>query len=243
MDIDLSVQNAIITGGGKGYGQGIAEALKKHGAHVWIIGRDEEALRSTSSKLGVHYMRVDVTKPEDWDRLIESVLQKEGKIDILVNNAGAGVHIAPIEEQSDSEILSSLSVNLGSVILGCKRVVPHMKRQRSGNIINISSVCARQAWPGWSVYSAAKAGLVQFSNCLYTELRDWCIKVTSVIPSWGNTGFLKAAHLKEFDSETRIKSIQPIELGELIATICALPAHLGIQDVTLWPLVQRVEPL
>ena len=243
MDIDLSLQNAIVTGGGKGYGQGIAEALKNYGAQVWITGRDEEALKSASSRLGVRYMRADVTKPEDWDRLIESVLQKEGKIDILVNNAGAGVHIAPLQEQSDSEILSSLSVNLNGVILGCRRVVPHMKKLRSGCIVNISSVCARQAWPGWSVYSAAKAGIVQFSNCLYTELREWGIRVTSVIPSWGNAGFSKAAHLAEFDSETNARSIQPNELGELVASICALPAHLEIQDVTIWPLVQKVEPL
>jgi len=243
MSIDLSSSTAIITGGGKGYGFGIAEALKKKGASIWITGRDEKALEDVAGRIKVQHMKADVTEAGDWDHLIQSVMKKDGRIDILVNNAGAGIHIAPLEEQSDEEIEQSISVNLTGVLIGCKRVAPIMKQQRSGTIINISSVCARQAWPGWSVYSAAKSGIVQFSKCLYTELREWGIRVTTVIPSWGNTGFLKAANLKEFDPETSAKSIQPIELGKLVVTICGLPAHLEIEDMTLWPLIQKIEPL
>jgi NADP-dependent 3-hydroxy acid dehydrogenase YdfG len=243
MDIDLSGSTAIVTGGSRGYGAGIAEALKNKGVSVWITGRDEIALRKTADKIGVFYHRANVTDASDWDSLIRTVIDKEKRIDILVNNAGAGINISPLDQQKDGEIESSIAVNLTGVILGCRRVISHMKNQKSGTIINISSVCANQAWPGWSVYSAAKAGVVQFSNCLYTELRDHGIRVTSVIPSWGATRFLKAAHLKDFDPETRSKAIKPIELGDLIATICSLPPHLEIQDVTLWPLVQRVEPL
>ncbi len=243
MSIDLSSSTAIVTGGGKGYGSGIAEALKKNGASVWITGRDEKALEDVAGRIKVQHMKADVIEAGNWDRLIQSVMKKDGRIDILVNNAGAGIHIAPLEEQTDEEIEQSISVNLTGVLLGCKRVVPIMKQQRSGTIINISSVCARQAWPGWSVYSAAKSGIVQFSKCLYTELREWGVRVTTVVPSWGNTGFLKAANLKEFDLETSVKSIQPIELGNLVVTICGLPAHLEIEDITLWPLVQKIEPL
>ncbi len=93
------------------------------------------------------------------------------------------------------------------------------------------------------MYSAAKAGLVQFSNCLYTELREYGIRVTTVIPSWGATNFLASAHLNGFDSKIKAKTIKPAELGDLIATICALPSHLNVQDVTLWPIVQKIEPL
>lgn len=240
---ELKGKAAIVTGGSKGYGAGIAETLKAGGAEVWITGRDEEALESTAGKLGVHGFKADVARREDWDRLIESMVGMLGRIDILVNNAGGGIRIAPLDEQHDADIEESIMVNLTGAIMGCRRVVPVMKRQKSGTIINISSVCAREAWPGWSIYSAAKAGLVQFSRCLYTEVRESGIRVTSLIPSWGATNFLKEANLKEFDPETAARAIQPRELGDLVATICSLPPHLMIEDVTLWPLVQKVEPL
>lgn len=244
MNADLSKCTAIVTGGAKGFGSGIAEALRRRGADVWITGRDEAALERTADALKVHAVRADVTRGEDWDRLFGEVSEAgRGRIDILVNNAGAGVRIAPVEEMSDEEIQASISVNLVGAILGCRRAAPVMRKQKSGTIINVSSVCARQAWPGWSVYSAAKAGLVQFSNCLYTELREHGVRVTSVIPSWGATGFLTAANLDALDAETRAGCIQPWDMGELVADICALPPHLQIQDVTLWPLVQEVSPL
>lgn len=244
MNVDLSKCNAIVTGGSKGYGFGIAEALKNRGAEVWITGRDEAALKETGGRLNVHTVRADVTKGEDWDRLLEEVLSASGeRLDILINNAGAGICIAPVEEQTDEQVQKSIAVNLTGAILGCRRAAPVMRKRGSGTIINISSVCARQAWPGWAVYSAAKAGLMQFSKCLYTELREHGVRVTSVIPSWGATEFGKATGLEERDPETNAKCIQPLELGELVANICSLSAHLQIQDVTLWPLVQEVMPL
>lgn len=239
----LTGKTAIVTGGSKGYGSGIAEKLKKSGAVVWITGRDEKALVSTGQKLGVQILNADVTKTNDWDRLVERVVKEYGTIDILVNNAGSGVKIAPLDEQNDEEIEQSISVNLTGAITGCRRVVPFMKKQKSGTIVNVSSVCAKEAWPGWSIYSAAKAGLVQFSQCLYTELREHGVRVTSLIPSWGATNFLTAANLEGFDPETASAAIQPGDLGDLVVMICTLPKHLNIEELTLWPLVQKIEPL
>jgi len=243
MGVELVSHTAVVTGGSRGYGKGIAEALKEKGADVWITGRHIDALESTAESLNAHYCRADAASCEDWDALIKTVFDKSGRIDILVNNAGGGIRIAPLEDQSDKEIEESIAVNLTGVIYGCRRVIPIMKKQKSGTIVIIASVCAKQAWPAWSVYSAAKAGLLQFSNCLYTELRDFGVRVTTVNPSWGATDFLSAVNLQGFDPETNAKVIKPRELGDLVATICTLPPHLEIQDVTLWPLVQKVEPL
>lgn len=244
MTMELSGSIAIVTGGSKGYGKGIAGALKQSGANVWITGRNEAALQQAAEKLDAHAVKADVTSSEDWNKLFDEVLSAtDGKLDILINNAGAGIAIAQVAEQTDAQISESIAINLTGAILGCRRVVPVMRRQGSGTIINISSVCARQAWPGWSVYSAAKAGMVQFSRCLYTEVRESGIRVTSVLPSWGATEFAKAANLTGQSPETESKCIQPQELGELVANVCALPPHLEIQDVTLWPLVQEVVPL
>jgi NADP-dependent 3-hydroxy acid dehydrogenase YdfG len=240
---ELKGKSAIVTGGSRGYGAGIAKALKLGGVEVWITGREEGALQTTARKLSVSSLKADVSSPSDWDHVVGEVVSSHGSVDILINNAGGGIKIAPIQEQSDTEIEESVTVNLTGVIIGCQRIVPLMTRQKSGTIINISSVCAREAWPGWSVYSAAKAGLVQFSRCLHTEVREYGVRVTSLIPSWGATSFLKAANLPEFDAETASKAIQPEELGDIVVSICRLPSHLMIEDLVLWPLIQKVEPL
>jgi NADP-dependent 3-hydroxy acid dehydrogenase YdfG len=239
----LTGKTAIVTGGYRGYGSGIAEKLKKNGAVVWITGRNEKDLEATGRRLGLHAMRADAASASDWDALVEKVIDECGSIDILVNNAGGGVKIAPLDEQNDEDIETSIGINLTGAVMGCRRVVPFMKKQKSGTIVNVSSVCAKEAWPGWSIYSAAKAGMVQFSQCLYTELREYGVRVTSLIPSWGATNFLAAADLPGFDAETAEAAIQPGELGELVVTICALPPHLNIEELTLWPLVQKIEPL
>jgi len=243
MQMDLQGKTAIVTGGSKGYGAGIAQVLKGKGVQVWITGREEAALEETASRLGVEALRADVTSAADWDGVIAGVMNRAGHLDILVNNAGAGIKIAPLGEQSDDEITASIAVNLTGVILGCRRAAPIMQQQRSGTIINVSSVCARQAWPGFSVYSAAKAGLVEFSECLYVEMRPFGVRVTSLIPSWGATQFSEAVGLPPKPDEIARQCIQPAELGDVVATICSLPAHLAIQDMTLWPLVQEVVPL
>jgi len=239
----LAGKTAIVTGGSRGYGAGIAARLKEAGAEVWITGRDEVALRDTADNLGVHWVRADVVSTEDWDRVFAQVMARSDRLDILVNNAGAGIRIAPVIEQSDEELLTSVAVNLSGAMLGCRRAAAIMKEQGDGVIINVSSVCAHHAWPGFAAYSAAKAGMVLFSRCLYTELRPFGVRVTSLIPSWGATNFAAAAGLPPRDPETVRRCIQPDELGDVVVHICSLPPHLVVEEMTIWPLVQEVEPL
>ena len=136
MKTDLNGRTAIVTGGSKGYGAGIAEVLKERGAKVWITGRDEASLSATAKRLGVRSVRAEVTSPEDWDRLFEEVLGESKSLDILVNNAGAGGRIAPVSEMTDGDILQSIAVNLTGALLGCRRAAKVMGTQRSGTIIN-----------------------------------------------------------------------------------------------------------
>ena len=118
----LTGRTAIVTGGSRGYGKGIAEALKESGASVWITGRDVKALRTAGEILGIHYRKADAASAEDWNSLIDEVMRERGSIDILINNAGGGVRIAPLDEQQDSEIEKSIAVNLTGAIAGCRRV-------------------------------------------------------------------------------------------------------------------------
>ena len=117
----LNGKSAVVTGGSRGYGAGIAAVLKQAGAEVWITGRDEATVNKTAAQLDVHGVPADITKGTDWDRVIQEVLDAAGRLDILVNNAGSAVAIKPLAEQSDDSIEQSIAVNLTGSLLGCCR--------------------------------------------------------------------------------------------------------------------------
>lgn len=236
----LQGKTAIVTGAAGGYGLGMAEALAGRGATVFAADIDPTGLDALQGKERITPVRADVMNPDDLDALFAKV---SGRLDILVNNAGGGVKIAPIDEQDDEAIERSIRLNLTSKAWCCRRAAALMKPAGSGTIINIASVCARQAWPGWGPYSAAKAGVVALSNCMIVELRDSGVTVTTVMPSWGATKFTDSAGLGPRDAEEAAQCIKPEELGLIVADLCSLPPHLTVQDLTVWPKVQVVEPL
>ena len=238
--MSLTAKKVLVTGGGSGYGKGIASVLKNCGAEVWITGRNEEKLQRTAAEIGVNFRRADAASPAEWD----SVLEAMGGIDILINNAGAGGKLLPVADQADEDIFATINTNLTGVILGCARAAKIMREQKSGDIINISSVCALYAWPSWSVYTAAKAGIAKFSHGLYTELRPYGVRVTCLTPSWGQTDFNRAANIAGASETPELadKCTSPEELGILVKNILETPAHLAIPDVTIQPMIQDITP-
>jgi len=243
MQARLQGKNALVTGASRGYGAGIAEALAREGARVWIAARSAADLAEVARRIGARAVPADVTRGRDWDRLLAELTAGGEKLDILGNNAGGAVRVAPLADWRDEEIERELALNLTSAILGCRRAAALMQRQKGGTVVNVASVCAVEAGPQWGVYSAAKAGRLQLTRCLYTELRPHGARATCLVPSWGATNFSRAAGLPEFDAQTAAKCIQPLELGRVVADICALPPHLCLQELVLWPLVQEVSPL
>lgn len=239
----LTNQTVIVTGGARGFGAGIAEAFAGAGAHVWITGRNESRLKATAARIGATPFVADVADGAAWDRLMEAVLATGGRLDILVNNAGEGVKIGPAAEQTDATIAQSLASNLTGAILGCRRAAAIMQRQGSGLIVNVGSACSTHAWPGWSVYSAAKAGLLHFTRCLLTELRPHGVRVTSVLPSWGQTNFTEGASLPPRSPEVLAQCISPADLGRLLVQIAQMPPHLVTEEIRLWPMVQPLGQL
>lgn len=233
----------IVTGGSRGYGAGIAEAFVKSGARVWITGRNAAVLEETASRIGATPFVADAADGAAWDRLFDSVLAATGRIDVLVNNAGEGVRIGPAAEQDDDSVARSIASNLTGAILGCTRAARIMEKQQDGFIVNIGSACSTHAWAGWGVYSAAKAGLLMFSRCLLAELRPHGVRVTSVLPSWGQTDFTEGANLPPRDPDVLDKCIAPSEIGDLLVQLHRLPAHLVAEEVKLWPMVQPIGQL
>ena len=234
---------AIVTGGNGGYGAGIAEVFRDDGIDVFITGRDRYKLDAVSNALGVRAIQADVQLAADWDRVFEQVTSHAGRVDYLVNNAGGGIKKADLTSLSDDEILACINTNLTGVVLGSKRAAAIMKQQGSGTIVNIGSVVSLEAWPGWSVYSAAKGALDQFTKVLYGELRPHGARSTLIVPSWGQTDFNTNAGLPEREAEIRQQVTRTSELGELVLYCCRLPDHLWLQEAVLWPTVQEVVPL
>ncbi len=239
----MQLKNAkvLVTGGSDGYGRGIAAVLKKAGAEVWITGRNVEKLEKAAEELGVRTIQADASSGADWDR----VMMETGELDVLVNNAGFGGKIVPVAEQTDEDIIRTIGTNLTGVVLGCRRAGAMMAKRKRGIIINISSVCALYAWPAWSVYTAAKAGVAKFSHGLYTELRPHGVRVSCVTPSWGQTGFNHAANISgaSENPELAAKCIAPEELGNIVRSIIEQPDHLAVPDITVQPVIQDISPM
>ena len=239
--MELKGIKAVVTGGSSGYGKGIAEVLSSAGAKVWITGRDSEKLVAAAEEIGVQAIAADASDGGAWDRVLAEV----GDVDVLVNNAGFGGKIAPLTEQDDSAIAAVIATNLTGAIMGASRVARVMARRRRGFIVNISSVCAIHAWPGWSVYTAAKAGLLKFSHALHTEMRPYGVRVSCLIPSWGQTAFNKAAGISGAAENPNLAKdcISPGQLGKIVADIVALPDHLVVPELIVQPMIQEIVPM
>ena len=229
----------LITGASSGYGKATAKAFKDNGDTVIMTARNLEKLEAARKEVdGDLAFSMDVTKSEDWDKAVEIIKKKYGRLDILVNNAGGGVTIKEVSEFTIDEIDSTIKLNLNSVIYGCRAFADMMKAQKSGTMINISSVCARQCWPTWSVYAAAKAGVLNFSKGMYLEMQPHNVRVTCIVPSSASTGFQSACGIGETTD-----LLLSEDIAETVLYVANLPQRAVVEDVTVWGIDKQVNPL
>ena len=175
---------AIVTGASGGIGEATAQALR--GAGYRVIGTSR---RSPATRLsGVEYLACDVTSDESVQAAVGEALSKAGRIDLLVNNAGVGL-VAGAEESSLEQAKSIFDVNLFGVIRMTKAVLPTMRRQRAGRIVNISSIMGLIPAPFMALYAASKHALEGYSESLDHEIRGTGIRVVLVEPAYTRTSF------------------------------------------------------
>lgn len=192
--MNLNGKSAIVTGGTKGIGRGIAEALVREGVNVCISARHEEEIERAVGALrdvgegAVAGAVCDVRDYEQVRALMEHAASEFGGLDILVNNAGIGI-FAAVEEISPEDFRAVLETNLFGVFYCCREAIPLMKKRGGGYIINISSLAGVNAHPRMSAYNASKFGLNGFSEALMQEVRHDGIKVSYVMPGSVNTEF------------------------------------------------------
>ncbi len=192
--MELQGKTAIVTGGTKGIGRGIAEALIRENMNVVISARNEEevaqAARELSANGGARAVGVvcDVRRYEDVQALVKRAVDEFGSLDVLVNNAGIG-KFGRVEEFSPEDFRAVLETNLFGVFYCCHEAIPHLKRGGGGYIINISSLAGTNAHPEMSAYNASKFALNGFSEAMMQEVRKDGIKVSYIMPGSVNTYF------------------------------------------------------
>ena len=181
---------ALVTGGSRGIGLGIAAALLEKGIAVSITGRDAGALEAARKELGKDSMtvRADVQNEGEAARAVEETVSRLGGLDILVNNAGVGV-FAAIAEMTPAQWRQVMQTNLDGVFYCCHAAIPHLRRRGGGWIINISSLASKNPFTNGGAYCASKAGLNAFSEVLMQEVRHDNIRVSYILPGSVATGF------------------------------------------------------
>ena len=183
----------LITGGTRGIGFAVAEALINAGDKVAFTGTTSDGVVKAEHALSAGGSQVvgiecDVRDSASVQRAVETVIAKFGGLDVLVNCAGVGVGV-PIAEMPHDEWDRILGTNLTGVFNCCKAAIPHLKTRGGGWIVNISSLASTNPFPGGAAYCASKAGLNAFSDALMQELRYDNIRVTTVLPGSVATGF------------------------------------------------------
>ena len=194
MPTELKDKVAVVTGGTRGIGYSIAEALLAEGAKVFICGRDTQMLKSALTNLsskgaaGVDGMVADVRSHEDCRKLIQAAAERFGGLDILVNNAGVGV-FKPVDQLTPQEWEATIETNLSGVFYCCHEAIPLMRRRGGGYIFNISSLAGVNPFAGGSAYNASKFGLNGFSEAMMQDVRYDGIRVSYIMPGSVDTDF------------------------------------------------------
>jgi 3-oxoacyl-[acyl-carrier protein] reductase len=187
---------ALITGANRGLGEAIAQAFAKEGAGLLLVARDGELLQRTAEKLPrdsgqkIEWLKADVSRAADIEAIHARLLQSFGRIDILVNNAGVYGPIGPFEEAGWEEWCDAIRINLFGVVMLSRTMVPLMKQQQYGKIINLSGGGATAPLPRFSAYATAKAAVVRFTETIAGELAASHIDVNAVAPGALNTRLL-----------------------------------------------------
>jgi len=230
-------RRALITGASSGIGKATALAFARAGINLALVSRSQEKLEAVATAArdaGVEakVYALDLAIIEQVESKISAIAGDLGQIDILVNNAGLG-YTNPLSETSLSDWQQVLDLNLTSVFQCILAVLPAMRNQKRGTIINVASIAGEQAFPSWGAYSVSKAGLIALSKTLAVEERPNGIRVVTICPGAVNTPI--------WDTETvradfnRQAMLTPEIVAQSILHTALLPAAAVIESITLMP--------
>ncbi len=187
----LKDQVAVVTGGGQGIGEGIAQRLAAAGARVAVLDLKEDLARSVAQPIGGAGVECDVTSASSVEQAIGEVRRQLGPIDILVNNAGIAGRTLPLTELDEHDLDQVYAVNLKGVFLTCKAVIGEMLERRYGRIVNVASIAGKEGNPTLIPYSATKAAVICLTKALAKEVAGkGDVTVNSISPAVVHTKIL-----------------------------------------------------
>jgi NAD(P)-dependent dehydrogenase (short-subunit alcohol dehydrogenase family) len=219
----LSGQVALVTGGSKGIGAAIAQALAAAGASVASTSRSGGG--PTASNL--IQIKADVRRPDDAERAVQETVKAFGGLDILINNAGVGAFVN-VADMSIEQWQQVIDTNLSGVFYYCHAAIPELRKRGGGWIINISSLAGKNAFPQGAAYCASKAGLNQFSESLMQEVRYDGIRVSYIMPGSVSTEFMGRGTAKG-DWATTSEDVAQVVLDLLAMPSRSLPSRIELR--------------
>ncbi len=236
MDKHQTKRVILITGAGRGIGRATAQAFASYpqanqGTHLVLAARSQTELEATAEFVrsvggGVTVVACDVTAEPHVKRLVNAAAEITGTIDVVVCNAGIAT-VAPFTELSLADWEQTLRVNLTGTFLVCKHAVSHM--QAGGHLFTLGSIAGRSGFPNWSAYSAAKFGVLGFSEAIRAELRPRGIRVTAVIPGAVDTPLWDAVP----GEWNRSNMLQPEDVARAIVRAAVEPPHVSVDEIVL----------
>jgi NAD(P)-dependent dehydrogenase (short-subunit alcohol dehydrogenase family) len=193
----LTGKVAVVTGASRGLGRAIALGLAEAGADVAVAARAKVELDETAHQASQHGARAvalvtDVSVYPEVERLMSQTVGALGRLDIVVNNAGIA-RVAPLAEAALADWQAILDINLSGVFYGCRAAAPYLIRQQSGKVINLASVLAAVALPGYTMYAASKGAVIALTRTLAAEWARHNIQVNAIAPGWFVTDMNEAA--------------------------------------------------
>lgn len=246
--MDITDKVVIITGASSGIGEATAKKLAEKGAKVVLTARREERLNEINEEIlnadgTAIFVTADVTKKEDFSKVVSKTLEEFGTIDAIINNAGL-MPLSFIKKLKTDEWEQMVDVNIKGVLNGVAAVLPTMIENKGGHIINIASSAAHNYFPGGAVYCATKAAVKMFSEGLRQELAPkYGINVTSIEPGAVSTELMDT--ITDEDIKKQMQEMQQMtfleaqDIAEAIYYALAQPARANINDVFIMPTEQQ----
>lgn len=221
---DLTNKVAIVTGGSKGIGLGVAKAMVQAGMNVTITSRHEDEVKKAAEKLTAMGpgkalgLQCDARSLEQQQAVVAKTIEAFGQLDSLIANAGVG-HFAPVDELTVEQWQDVIDINLTGVFYSVKAAVEELKKTE-GFIITVASLAGTNFFANGSAYNASKFGLVGFSQAIMLDLRKYGIKVSTIMPGSVATHF--ADHTP---SEADAWKIQPEDIADMVMYLLTTPAR------------------
>jgi 3-oxoacyl-[acyl-carrier protein] reductase len=230
----------VITGASRGIGAAIARHMAIEQARLVICGRNKKNLQEVASSLNLsrgNYVIVtaDVAKASGMRKIVKTAYDRFGQVDVFINNAGVGMNKLFVRT-SEKEFDTIFKTNLKSVFYCFQELLPRMHRQGYGQIINISTMAAKQGVPGLSAYSASKAAMNTLSEAVAGEVRNENIKISVLSPASVETGFMSNLSPR---SRTPSKAAQKLSVDEIAEAV----VFLARQNKNAWVSLAEIRPL